>query len=223
MSVVEEYLDFSLKINKFISAHMLGLGLSVKDYHFKYLWEEIIRDSVNIRSFCFEKRARQSISGMIVKDEYEITVVFNGNMGEKRINFTVSHELIHYLFHLNETNSLFTDTKASLEYSGSDMLPEFQANIGASALLIPDTTLIYELKNGLAPYNISNKYGISEQALYRRLVQQMKANFGAPHQAASKTAARIMTGQSKNTMISLGTNLEDKHIHTNPFYEALQI
>lgn len=224
MSVeLEEYLNFSCKINELISAHMLGLNLTVKDYKFIHLWDEIIKAEVKLRSFCFERCARRSISGMIIKDEYEVTIVYNGNMGEKRVNFTVSHELVHYLFHLNDTDNFFTDTKDSLEYSSLDMLPEFQANIGASAILIPDPVLIHELKAGSAPYQISDKYGISENALYIRLVQQMQAHFGAQYHAASRTANMIMSGQSKKSMIDLGANLENKHIYSNPFYEALCI
>lgn len=224
MSVeIEEYLSFSHKINELISAHMLGLNLTVKDYKFIYLWDEIIKGNVKLRSFCFERCARRSISGMIIKDEYEVTIVYNGNMSEKRVNFTVSHEIVHYLFHLNDIDNFFTDTKDSLEYSSLDMLPEFQANIGSSAILIPDPVLIHELKAGSAPYQISNKYGISENALYIRLVQQMQANFGAHYHAASRAANKIMSGQSKKSMIDLGANLENKHIYTNPFYEALCI
>lgn len=217
----EEFLNFSNKINEFISANMLGLDLTVKDYNYNYLWEEITKNKVSLRAYSFEKSARQAISGMIVKDEYEITLAYNSNMSEKRRNFTISHELIHFLYHLDDENSVFTDTKESLAYTYADMLPEFQANIGASAILLPEPVLINELKEGTAPYYISRKYGISEQAIYMRLVQQMQASFEASYLAASKTASKIMNGYSKGTAIELGKNLEQKTLYTNPFYEAI--
>ncbi|WP_375179864.1 ImmA/IrrE family metallo-endopeptidase [Enterococcus rotai] len=217
----DEYLAFSSKINEFISANMLGMNLNVNSYKYNYIWEEIAKRKVNIRSFPFEKSARRSISGMIVRDSYETTLAYNANMSTKRKNFTISHELIHYLYHLNDENNMFTDTKETLAYSLADLLPEFQANIGASSILLPEPVLINELKKGTSPYFISEKYGISEQAIYMRLLQQMQASFEASYHAASNTASKIMNGNSKRLAIDLGKNLEQKIIYSNPFYEAI--
>lgn len=219
----EEFLSFSNKINELISAHMLGMNLNVKDYDYNFMWEEIISKGVHVRAFPFEKCARRAISGMIVKDQHEVTLAYNSNMSLKRRNFTISHELIHFLYHLNDENRLFTDTKESLSYSLIDLLPEFQANVGASVLLIPEPVLINELKNGCSPYHVSNKYGISEAALYMRLVQLMQGNFDASYTAAKKTAGNIMNGHSKKTAIELGKNLEKINLYSNPFYEAICI
>ena len=219
----EEYLHFSNTINEFISANMLGMNLNVKNYSFSYLWEEIRSKGVSIRPFPFEKAARRAISGMIIKDQNEITLTYNSNMSKKRQNFTVSHELIHFLYHLNDENKMFTDTKESLSYSLADILPEFQANIGASSILLPEPVLINELKEGTSPYFISEKYGISEKAIYMRLQQQMQASFEASYNAASHTANKIMHGNSKNVSIELGNNLEVKARSANPFYEAICI
>lgn len=217
----DEYLAFSSKINEFISANMLGMELNVSNYRYNYIWEEIVAGGINIRSFPFEKSARRSISGMIVRDSHETTLAYNANMCDKRKNFTISHELIHYLYHLNDKNNLFTDTKETLAYSLADLLPEFQANIGASSILLPEPVLINELKKGTSPYFISEKYGISEQAIYIRLLQQMQASFEASYHAASNTASKIMNGNSKKLAVDLGNNLEQKIIYSNPFYEAI--
>ncbi|MEG0619138.1 MAG: ImmA/IrrE family metallo-endopeptidase [Bacilli bacterium] len=215
----EEFLNFSNRINEYISAQMLGLDLNVCNYDHNFIWEEVISKGINVRPFPFEKTARRAISGMIIKDKYETTLAYNSNMNEKRKNFTISHELIHSLFHMNDDNHLFTDTKESLTYS----YVEFQANIGASIMLLPEPVLINELKHGNAPYNISNRYGISEAALYMRLVQLMQGNFEASYIAASKIASKIMKGNSKSSAKTLSTNLEKRVINSNPFYEAICI
>lgn len=219
----EEFLKFSNEINQFISAHMLGMDLNINNYDHNYIWEELISRGVQLRAFAFEKTARRAISGMIIKDKHEVTLAYNSNMSDKRKNFTISHEFIHFLYHLNDENHMFTDTKESLTYSMVDLLPEFQANIGASAILIPEPVLINELKKGTAPYYISDNYKISEAALYIRLVQLMQGNFEASYVAASKTASKIMNGNSKRTAMTLGSNLEEKNLFSNPFYEALSI
>lgn len=217
----EEYLYFSTIINEYISANMFGIDLTVKNYCFNYLWEIITAKGVVIRPFPFERAPRRAISGMIMTDENETTLSYNSNMSKKRQNFTVSHELIHFLYHLNDETNLFTDTKESLSYSLAYLLPEFQANIGASSLLLPEPVLINELKEGTSPYFVSEKYGISEKAIYMRLQQQMQASFEASYTAASHTASKIMSGQNKRLSRELGTNLESKVLLTNPFYEAI--
>lgn len=221
---IDEYLNFCGTINEFISAHMLCLGMSVNNYEHRYIWDEILTSkSIKIRPFPFEKTARRSISGMIIKDDYETTLAYNSNMGEKRKNFTISHELIHAMYHLDSENKVFTDTKDTLSYSLADILPEFQANIGASSILLPEPVLINELKKGTPHYFISNRYGISEQAIFMRLLQQMQASFEASYVAAYDTANKIMNGNSKNLAIELGRNLERKILYSNPFYEAITL
>ena len=220
----DEYLDFCGTINEFISAHMLCFGMSGNNYDYRQIWDEILTsNSIKIRPFPFEKTARRSISGMIIKDNYETTLTYNSNMNEKRKNFTVSHELIHAMYHLNSENKVFTDTKDTLCYSLADLLPEFQANIGASSILLPEPVLINELKKGTSPYFISNRYGISERAIFMRLLQQMQASFEASYVAAHATANKIMNGNSKTLAIELGRNLEQKTLYSNPFYEAITL
>ncbi len=127
------------------------------------------------------------------------------------------------MYHLDSENKVFTDTKDTLSYSLADILPEFQANIGASSILLPEPVLINELKKGTPPYFISNRYGISEQAIFMRLLQQMQASFEASYVAAYDTANKIMNGNSKNLAIELGRNLERKILYSNPFYEAITL
>lgn len=217
----EEFLSFSSKINEYISATMFGLEMNVESYNKKMIWEHIQSKGLKVRSFPFDGKARQSISGMIIKDSHETTIGYNSNMNAKRINFTISHEMVHYLYHFTEDTHYFTDTKKSLEYTLADQLLEFQANVGASAILIPDPVLVYELKNGLSMNSISEKYGISTSAIYIRLMQCMQGYFEANHYAASKTASKIVNGKAVYSMKELGNNLEKKIIYSNPFYEAL--
>lgn len=217
----EEFLSFSSKINEFISATMFGMEINVENYDRGLIWENIQSKGLKVRPFPFNGKARQSISGMIIKDSLETTIGYNSNMSSNRINFTISHEMIHYLYHFTDETHYFTDTKDTLEYTVSDQLIEFQANIGASAILLPDPVLIYELKKGTSISSISEKYGISNSALYIRLMQSMQGYFEANSFAASKTASKIVNGRSKYSMKELGSNLEKKIIYSNPFYEAL--
>ncbi|MDT2554747.1 ImmA/IrrE family metallo-endopeptidase [Enterococcus raffinosus] len=223
---LDEYRRFSAKVNEYLSATMLGLDMNVNNYNHDVIWESITEGKVAIRGFGFEGKARQSISGMIVKDNYETTITYNRNMNPYRINFTISHELMHFLYHLNDDTPYYYDTKDSLKNYNSKSLVEFQANVGAAATLLPDPVLIHVLKQGEHPAAISNQFGISEKALKRRLIQTMQSEFNASYNAAIKTSFKIFDqyGNSGQTLMrDLGNNLERKIIYSNPFYEALCI
>ncbi|GCF95038.1 toxin [Enterococcus florum] len=220
----EEYHRFSIKINEYLSATMLGLEMNVENYDHKEIWNCIMGEKVKIRGFPFEGKARQAISGMIVSDEMETTITYNSTMNHHRINFTISHELIHYLYHFNQKTPYFYDTTHTLATYDPASLVELQANVGAAAILLPDPVFIHVLKQGEKPADISKKFGISEVALKLRLIQTMQAEFNASYEAAQSTSFKILhqfghTG--RQLMQDLGINLEQKIAEINPFYEAL--
>jgi Zn-dependent peptidase ImmA (M78 family) len=221
---IDEYLSFSDKINDYISAVMVANNIGYENYDCSYLWDYVKSKGVFMRGFPFDGVAKDRISGMIVKDDLETTIGFNQNMSEKRKNFTISHEITHYLFHMNENKTIFTDTEQSLHYSYNEELHEFQANIGASAILVPDIVLFRFLKKGWNLAQLSHHFGISESALYIRLIHTMQANFGVSFVAAKMNADTIrykFSGKGQRAAVELGTNLEARLFKTNRFIEAL--
>ncbi|ALS00198.1 hypothetical protein ATZ33_02035 [Enterococcus silesiacus] len=221
---IDEYLSFSDKINDYISALMVANNIGYENYDCSYLWDFVKSKGVSMRSFPFDGVARDRISGMIVQDSLETTIGYNQNMSEKRKNFTISHEITHYLFHMTEHDTVFTDTDRSLQYSYNEVLHEFQANIGASAILVPDVVFFRFLKEGWNLSQLSNHFGISESALYVRLIHTMQANFGVSYIAAKTNADAIrykFSGKGQHAAIELGTNLEARLFRTNRFIEAL--
>lgn len=221
---IEEYINFSEQINDYISAIMVAKNICYKEYDSSLVWECIKEKGVTIRGFPFEGVAKNRISGMIVQDGAETTIGYNQNMTAKRRNFTISHEMIHFLYHIDEENQIFTDTEENISYSNNEMICEFQANIGASAILIPDVVLFRLLKEGWNLPQLSTHYGISESAIYVRLVQTMQAHFGVSFISAKKNADAIRYkyyGQGKKAAIRLGENLENQLLRTNRFIEAL--
>lgn len=224
--VADEYLSFSSTINEQVSAIMFGLDMNVENYDHKLIWDYITDGQAKIRGYDFSGTARKRYSGFVFKDEEETSVIYNRNMNQKRINFTIAHELTHLMYHLDEENHSFSDTRETLEMSSADHLVEFQANIGASAILLPEPVFITELKKGTAIAALSNAYGISEAALYNRLIHTMQGQFEASYLSATKAANRIINKYSsggKSAMMEMGKNLEKKVVYTNPFYEALCI
>lgn len=221
---IEEYINFSEQINDYISAIMVAKNISYKEYDSSVVWECIQKKGVAIRGFPFEGIAKNRISGMIVQDGTETTIGYNQHMTEKRVNFTISHEIIHFLYHIDDDNQIFTDTEENFSYSNNEMIYEFQANIGASAILIPDIVLFRLLKEEWNLSQLSTHYRISESSLYIRLIQTMQAHFGVSFISAKKNADAIRYkyySQGKKAAIQLGINLENQLLRTNRFIEAL--
>lgn len=208
---VNEYVCFSDEINNYLSAIMIDNKISHEEYHYFYIWELVKSQGVSIRGFDFKETTSECIFGMLVEDQLEPTIVFNQQLDVNTKNFVISHEIIHYLFHKNEKNVVFIDTKESLKNHGRKTLQEFQANIGASAILMPDEVLIYFLKKGWSLVQLSNSFALSEEDIAIRLIQIMQANFELSFRTAKNHADDIryhFNEKGKTTAILLATELE---------------
>ncbi|MGX7245418.1 ImmA/IrrE family metallo-endopeptidase [Enterococcus quebecensis] len=209
---IEEYVDFSIRINDYISTVMVDNGIGCEEYNYSHIWELVKSQGVAIRGFSFEGGVNERISGMLLQDKWETTIAFNQQLDEKNKNFVISHEIIHYLFHDNEKNGVFLDTQKSLQYYEPKLLMEFQANIGASIILIPDTTLICLLKKGWNIVQLSDFFGIPENTLTVRLVQMMQADLGMTFKVAKGHVDDIcyeFNNKGKFIVTMLATELEN--------------
>lgn len=177
---VNQYIDFSIKINNYISTIMSDNKISCEEYSYSHIWDLVKSQGVAIRGFNFEKIASERISGILFQDNLETTITFNQQLDDKDKNFTISHEIIHYLFHKSEQQVIFIDTQKNVRDFYHTDLHEFQANIGASVILIPDQVLIHCLEKGWSVTKLSDHFGISEHQLYERFIQMMQANIGLP-------------------------------------------
>ncbi|MBO0441662.1 ImmA/IrrE family metallo-endopeptidase [Candidatus Enterococcus ikei] len=191
---LNEYIDFSNKINQYISRIMIDNGINFEEYSYSQVWESVQSLGVVIRGFNFEGIASKQISGMLVQDNLETTIVYNQRLDDKNKNFAISREIIHYLFHRDEINNMFVDMQKKVDHSYYKDLCEFQADIGASAILIPDCVLIHFLKKGWNLTQLSDHFGISESKLYVRLIQMMQSNLGMSITASKKLAHDIQFG-----------------------------
>lgn len=175
---LNEYIAFSTKINDYISTIMRENKISCEEYRYTHVWEVVKSQGVAIRGFDFEGIASKRISGMLFQDSLETTIVFNQQLNNQNKKFVISHEIVHYLFHKTDENVVFVDSHKDIQSSSHKELREFQANIGASAILIPDRVLVHFLKKGWGLAQLSDHFEISENHLSGRLIQMMQANLG---------------------------------------------
>ncbi|OJG27640.1 hypothetical protein RU98_GL002343 [Enterococcus caccae] len=200
-----------MKVNDYITTIMTDNGISCEQYHYSHVWKLIESQGVTIRGFQFKDIASERIAGLFIQDQLETTIGFNQELDEPSKNFAISHELIHYLFHKDEQNQIFFDTTKNMQHSYHQELLEFQANIGASVILIPDSVLCYVLKKGWNSSRIATTFGLSEEMLAVRLIQIMQGNLGFSFQSAKDYTNVIFYAfhsKGRETAAQIATALE---------------
>ncbi len=130
----------------------------------------------------------EHISGMLVIDEKNPTVVVNGEQSEARQRFTIAHEIAHYELHRDREELFIDDTfaialRSNIQNNENSRIMEIQANKMAAALLMPYELLVSELGNELEDVelelddnvldavisNLASEFEVSEQAMRIRL------------------------------------------------------
>ena len=125
-----------------------------------------------------EKELGNDVSGfLIVSNDHRIITVNKNNI-EKRQNFTIAHEIGHFILH-SRTQPLFVDKsprvlfRNSMSSTGEDKM-EVEANAFAAALLMPRELIEDQIKKGPndvidAISYLSKKFGVSDPAMTFRL------------------------------------------------------
>lgn len=110
------------------------------------------------------------ISGFI--DASTNTMYVNADEVPKRQNFTIAHELGHFILgHLQKDDYQMLFRKTKLERENYTI--EKEANFFAANLLVPETFLKNVIKkySFISNYELSNLFGVSETVIRRRKVE----------------------------------------------------
>lgn len=117
-----------------------------------------------------------SISGLFVIKNQKPYIRYNENEVPQRQNFTIAHELGHFVLH--KDTPLFVEKNETVLYRNLDsttgeLLKEKEANSFAASLLMPKMFIEEEIKNipsGVDPIvHLSDIFKVSSQAMNYRL------------------------------------------------------
>jgi Zn-dependent peptidase ImmA (M78 family) len=120
------------------------------------------------------------LSGFLYRDKQQAVIGVNTHHHPVRQNFTISHELGHYLLHdqeqLHVDHEFCVRLRSDVSSQGTD-LAEREANFFAASLLMPRKFLeadlakkdFVDLLDDEFLHGVSRKYGVSTQALVNRL------------------------------------------------------
>lgn len=119
-----------------------------------------------------------SISGMISKQDKQVTIYIKNNDVPTRKKFTIAHELGHFFLHLsNQEEGDFVDRARSKillsstsDYNEDDRNKEIEANQFAAALLMPENEVIKHLSDCGSIDELARRFGVSVSAMENRLL-----------------------------------------------------
>jgi len=124
------------------------------------------------------KEMDENVSGLFVMSDKLPIISYNQSESDKRIRFTIAHELGHYILHSKE-QPIFIDRPAKVMYRNvnsttGELHKEREANAFAASLLMPRLLIKDEIKNAPdssedAIEHLAKKFKVSEQAMTFRL------------------------------------------------------
>lgn len=125
------------------------------------------------------KFSDDSIAAMIAKRGDNIMVLVNQDDPPYRKRFSIAHEIAHHFLHLFEDGEII-DKEADLfrgigvndfNNISDKRRQEYQSNMFAAALLMPEDILRSEFKKGLSSDELAIIFGVSNESMAIRLSQ----------------------------------------------------
>lgn len=115
--------------------------------------------------------SNRSIEGLTIIDEYGISFSYEKDNPKVKKNFTLCHELGHFL--LNHRGTCFTESTENQEN-----ILEREANVFSAVILMPDIVLLSKIYYSCDSFKrVQDNLEVSKQALYFRLLDLLREHF----------------------------------------------
>lgn len=223
MPIETDPIDSSIKIHEIVYKIMLEKEISLFDYKWSYIVDYIrMEKNIKITPYLFEEVTNELVSGMIVKTPKRIGIYYNSRLPKGRQWFTVCHEIIHALLHLDKSapfQQLFETN--DMPVSEEDRFVEDEANLGSSIIMAPDVVICHHMKSNVSFPKMAEILEMTEPALFVRLKTFLILNCSLHEDMARRTVSSFRySGDKSNFRLFLhgfGSNIEKNiyHIYEN--------
>ena len=144
-------------------------NISLLNYYFNYFFQYCIQKyQIQVISHHF---TNHKIEGLTIIDEYGISFSYEKDNAKVKQNFTLCHELGHFV--LNHNGTCFTESIDSQE-----SILEREANIFSEVVLMPDIVLLSKIYYSYDSFQrVQESLEVSKQALYFRLIDLLRMYF----------------------------------------------
>lgn len=198
MDIPADLEDTYTKITNLVNSFILKNEINCLEYKWSNFFNEIVeKHDIDVFPHTFSRTSQGGVSGMLVKDRLGVTLTYNPLDLPFRQNFSKCHELSHFIFHVNyyNENMIFKDMSTSYDDASSEI--EFEANVSASIILLPDIVLIKLMKTSISFIKMAEKLEMSQAALYVRMVQFLKFNLSTSNVSARRVVNSFRYDGSK--------------------------
>lgn len=159
---------------------------TIEDYSYKVLKDYMVNNhNISIQKVSFGSYIDNLWDGALIGKENsdKWLIHIKKNMIPTRQNFTICHELSHYIYDCDfgkrTANFQSLSTTHSKDYE--DKIEEKLADTSAGVFMIPDECIRDSLLRGMSFREICKKYGLSPPALKTRIAQYMNSTTNYPY------------------------------------------
>ena len=165
----ELYTRVSRTTKQQLYQYMKDNNISLLNYYFNYFFQYCIQKyQIQVISHHF---SNHKIEGLTIIDEYGISFSYEKDNPKVKQNFTLCHELGHFV--LNHNGTCFTES-----VDNQENLLEREANIFSAVVLMPDIVLLSKIYYNYDSFQkVQENLGVSKQALYFSLLDLLRMYF----------------------------------------------
>lgn len=167
--MVKLYTKISDTTKQLLYQFIKDYDISLLNYHFKCFFQYCVeKNRIQVITHHF---SNHKIEGLTIIDEYGISFSCERDNAKVKQNFTLCHELGHFV--LNHNGTCFTESVDNRE-----SLLEREANIYSAVVLMPDIVLLSKIYYSCDSFQgVQESLEVSKQALYFRLIDLLRVYF----------------------------------------------
>lgn len=165
----EHYMKVSKITKQLLYTYLKRNNISIVNYYYNSFFQHCIEiNKIKVFSHHF---SNHKIEGLTITDDYGISFSYERDNSKAKQNFTLCHELGHFL--LQHNGVCFTES-----VDNQDNLLEQEANIFSAIVLMPDIVLLSKIYYSYDSFQkVQESLEVSKQALYFRLLDLLREYF----------------------------------------------
>lgn len=210
----ELYTRISKSTKHVLYQYMKDNDSSLLNYNFNYFFQHCIQKyQIQVISHHF---SNHKIEGLTIIDDYGISFSYEKDNPKVKQNFTLCHELGHFI--LNHNGTCFTES-----IDNQESLPEREANIFSAIVLMPEIVLLSKIYYSCDSfYKVKTSLGVSKQALYFRLFDLFRVYF-PQKEGQIKQAVELYMGKQNAFILLLFQDIKKEIIDEfNQYHPSLE-
>lgn len=180
--------DRLTKANYLINSFMTKHNIDPLSYNWE-IFANDLSEKYKIKWIGYELGviSRNTHAGALGVNRKKNRIFYNSTMYKGRINFTICHELSHFIWDSDYgRNTSYFGSSLLAPYTEEEMEIEQITDSSAGVLMLPDITIVRFLETNISFPKMGEMMQMSQAALYVRLVQFLEQHLHISNERARK-------------------------------------